>query len=573
MHRFDRTLKDSEGVVISRRATPHSGTILFVHPSYKTRHSLGLAHMVSVPPSHPIPDLQVVWFKRDLRVEDHRPLWRASRRGPVLPLYIAEPTIIGAADFSDAHWRFVRQCLFELRERLAALGQPLVVRTGKAVDVFEHLRSVVGAFTLWAHQETGNQRTYDRDRAVRGWAAEHGIEVHECRQHGVVRGPLDRDHWAAQWTEFMDEPAAPVPDRLRRLPVRPGPIPTGADLDLERGPYEVLQSGGETAAHETLQTFLHERGRNYRREMSSPLTAFEHCSRLSPHLCWGTISIRAVRNAAQKRKAELSALPKRVAADWRKSLSSFVSRLHWNGHFIQKLESAPRIEHESFIPAFDAVRKGAFDAARYEAWAAGETGYPLVDACMRALRATGYLNFRMRALLVSFASYDLWLDWRRFHDVLARRWIDYEPGIHFSQLQMQSGTTGINALRIYNPTKQARELDPDGTFIRRWVPELTGIPDAYLHTPWLTPKQVQYRAGCVIGRQYPKPIVHHDTAARRARNAIAEVRKRPEVQRQADEVLDQHGSRRRRRSHSSSGSRSAPTTPAQGPGEQQRLQL
>jgi len=489
----------------------------------------------------------------------------------VLPLYIAEPSIMGADDFSDAHWRFVRQCLFELRERLTALGQPLVVRTGEAVDVFEHLRAVVGAFTLWAHQETGNQRTYDRDRAVRGWAAGHGIEVHECRQHGVVRGPLDRDHWAEQWTAFMDEPAAPVPDGLRRLPVRPGPIPTSADLDLERGTYEVLQRGGEAAAHQTLNTFLYERGQNYRREMSSPVTAFEHCSRLSPHLCWGSISIRTVRNAARKRKGELSALPKHVASGWRKSLSSFVSRLHWNGHFIQKLESAPRIEHESFIPAFDAVRDGEFDTERYDAWKAGHTGYPLVDACMRALRATGYLNFRMRALLVSFASYDLWLDWRRFHDVLARRWIDYEPGIHFSQLQMQSGTTGINALRIYNPTKQARELDPDGRFIRRWVPELAGLPDAYLHTPWLTPKQVQQRVGCVISRQYPKPIVHHDTAARRARNTIAEVRKRPDVQRQADAVLDQHGSRRHRRSHS--GSKSARTKPAQGPGEQQSLQL
>ena len=533
-------------------------------------------------PSHPIPNVQVVWFKRDLRVTDHRPLWHAAQRGPVLPIFIAEPSIIGADDYSAAHWRFVRPSLAELRDRLAALGQPLVVRTGEAVDVFDRLRQVVGTFTLWAHQETGNELTFDRDRAVRAWAREHGIPVHEARQHGVVRGPLNRDGWAKQWRAFMDEDATPVPEALRPVPVRPGPIPSVRDLPLERSAHEALQAGGEAAAHRTLRSFLYQRGRRYRREMSSPVTAFTSCSRISPHICWGTISIRTVRNASMQRREELKALPTSEARDWRKSLSSFESRLHWNGHFIQKLESAPRIEQESFIPAFDRLREGDFDTERYDAWAAGATGYPLVDACMRALRATGYLNFRMRAMIVSFAAYDLWLDWRGFHDLLARRWIDYEPGIHFSQLQMQSGTTGINALRIYNPTKQARDLDPQGTFIRHWVPELSGIPDAYIHTPWLTPPQVQERAGCRIGAQYSKPVVNHKSASKHAREAIAEVRKRPQVQDEAAEIVEKHGSRRRRSSRSTrsrKGATSAQTKPAKGPGgasadgEQQSLEL
>jgi len=525
-----------------------------------------------VSPSHPISDLQVVWFKRDLRVNDHRPLWAAAKRGPVLPLFIAEPSIIGADDYSAAHWRFVRTSLAELRGRLAGLGQPLVVRTGEAVDVFDRLRQVVGTFTLWAHQETGNELTFHRDRAVRAWARENGIAVHESRQHGVVRGPLNRDGWAKQWRAFMDEDAVPPPESLRPVPVRPGRIPAVRDLPLEPTAHEALQDGGEAAAHRTLRTFLYERGRRYRREMSSPLTAFTSCSRISPHLCWGTISVRAVRNASADRREELQSLPKAEARDWRKSLSSFESRLHWNGHFIQKLESAPRIEHESFIPAFDRLRENAFDDERYQAWAEGETGYPLVDACMRALRTTGYLNFRMRALIVSFAAYDLWLDWRGFHDLLARRWIDYEPGIHFSQLQMQSGTTGINALRIYNPTKQAREHDPNGVFIRRWVPELTGLPDAYIHTPWLAPSQVQQRAGCRIGRQYPKPIVRHETASKRARDAIADVRKNPGVQEEAKEIVEKHGSRRRRSSRSRASKEKASKSASTG-GEQQSLGL
>jgi deoxyribodipyrimidine photo-lyase len=149
-------------------------------------------------------------------------------------------------------------------------------------------------------------------------------------------------------------------------------------------------------------------------------------------------------------------------------------------------------------------------------------------------------------MIVSFAAYDLWLDWRRLHPFLARHWVDYEPGIHLSQLQMQSGTTGINALRIYNPTKQGLDHDPDGLFIRRWVPELATVPLAYLHRPWLMPRGVQQQADCRLGADYPRPVVRHSAAAAQARARITAVRKRPATQQQVAEVLDQHGSRVRR---------------------------
>ena len=152
---------------------------------------------------------------------------------------------------------------------------------------------------------------------------------------------------------------------------------------------------------------------------------------------------------------------------------------------------------------------------------ASHVGKSLAWLQMRSLVATGWLTFRMRALLVSFAAYSLWLHWWPVGLHLARHFLDFEPGIHWSQLQMQSGTTGINTLRIYNPAKQAVDQDPHGIFIRRWLPELAGVPNTYLHEPWTMPAGVQQAAGCRIGKEYPAPIVDHTAAVREATRRLA----------------------------------------------------
>ena len=182
---------------------------------------------------------------------------------------------------------------------------------------------------------------------------------------------------------------------------------------------------------------------------------------------------------------------------------------------MQKLEDEPSIEFRNFARVCDGLRENDFNDATFTAWCEGRTGYPMVDACMRSLVATGWLNFRMRAMLVSFASYHLWLHWRQTGLFLARQFLDYEPGIHWSQMQMQSGTTGINTLRMYSPTKQAQDQDPEGLFIRRWVPDLSKVPLPYLATPWKMDESVQRLAGCMIGVDYPQPIVD-DKAAMKA---------------------------------------------------------
>ena len=492
------------------------------------------------------PPIQIVWFKRDLRVRDHAPLAQAALHPdlPVLPLYIAEPSLHAAPDFDSAHWTFLRQSLLDLRASLTALGQPLVVRTGEVIPVLEELRRHWDLRILWAHQETGNALTYARDLAVLRYAREHHLDFRELPSGGVIRRLRSRDGWSRRWEERMAAPPADPPARLLPLPIDPGPIPSLADLSLPPCRRSLAQPGGEATAHATLDSFLAGRGLRYHLEMSSPVTAFDSCSRLSPHLAYGTISTRLV---VQRLRATLAST---TNPDHRRALRAFDARLHWRDHFMQKLEDEPAIEHHNFVRGFDGLREPHFRSDFFDAWLAARTGYPMIDACLRSLAATGWINFRMRALLMSFAAYHLWLHWREPGLHLARLFVDYEPGIHWSQCQMQSGTTGINTLRIYNPTKQVLDHDPEGLFLRRWIPELRDTPTPLLATPWISPSSNPH---------YPPPIVDHATAVRQARARLAEFRRRPGVRDEIREVGRKHGSRKS--APATRRPRRSPTTP------------
>lgn len=490
--------------------------------------------------------MQLVWFKRDLRVHDHAPLAQAATRGSVLPLFIVEPALLTAPDFAPAHWSFIAECLHALRAELARLGQPLIVRVGEPTRVLAQLADELPIAQLWAYEETGNLLSYRRDQAVRRWARARGLRFVELPQRGVVRRLASRDHWDAAYEEALARPLVAAPAALRPFSpaLDPGPIPTHAELGLAPDTLVERQAGGEAAAHQLLNDFLGRRGANYHRALSSPLSAWEGCSRLSPYLAWGALSQGQAVRATRARISSVADNPDPADAHWLHPLQAFEARLRWRCHFIQKLESEPAIEDHNLVHAFDGMRPEQPDAALLSAWAAGLTGYPFVDACMRAVTATGWLNFRMRAMLVSFACFDLWQHWRAPGLVLARAWLDYEPGIHYSQLQMQSGTAGNATLRIYNPVKQGQDHDPDGLFVRRWVPELAGVPTSFVHAPWLMPRAMQLKVGCVVGRDYPAPIVDHEAAARRARAAIGAVRHRPGTAEEVAAVRERHGSRR-----------------------------
>ena len=494
--------------------------------------------------------LQVVWFKRDLRVEDHRPLWRAARGGaPVLALYVYEPELVNAPDFDASHLVFVNQALAELDAKLRALGGRLTRRTGRLPDVFDELHAEHGIAGLWSHEETGNALSFARDRRVAAWCRQHGVAWTEIPQHGVCRPHPGRDGWAQRWSARMAEPLPPAPRELNVIPaIEAGAIQAPADLGLPASTKTLAQPGGESHGRRLLDSFLERRGLDYRRAMSAPLPAWRACSRLSAHLAFGTVSMRQVFQATRERQREVAELVTSgvpVDTRWARSLASFQSRLRWHCHFMQKLEDEPSLEHRNLSRAYDGLREDHFNPVRFAAWAHGRTGYPMVDACMRALHRGGWINFRMRAMLASFAAYHLWLPWQPTSVFLARHFLDYEPGIHYSQFQMQSGTTGINSIRIYSPAKQVLDQDPHGDFIRRFVPELARVPTAFLAEPHLMPASMQAEAGCRIGREYPAPVVDHAAAYRQARERMGAIRRTEHARREAQRVYARHGSRER----------------------------
>ena len=501
--------------------------------------------------------LAIVWFKRDLRVGDHAPLVAAAARDRAIGLFIIEPEWLGSPECDRRHVAYTLACLQTLRADLAGLGLMLCVRVGSACDVLAALSAEVGKVVLLSHEETGTGWSYQRDLAVARWCRVNAVPWQEWTQTGVVRRLKSRRGWAARWAQRMNQPQAATSHlRFKSFSgLAEGSIPTLAELGLSAAPPWVdaftgdahSSMAGERAAWARMEQFLGGGAQGYRRALSSPLTAEDGCSRLSVYLAFGNVSMRSVHQATEARIAQCLLTGDKELA---RGLRGFAGRLRWHCHFMQKLEDEPAIEFQNFSRAHDGLRPGdgpPFDAAaeqRLNAWSQGQTGYPMVDACMRSLCTTGWLNFRMRAMLVSFASYHLWLHWRQAGLHLARQFLDFEPGIHWSQMQMQSGTTAINTLRIYSPTKQAHDQDPQGIFIRRWVPELERVPLAFLAQPWQMSEDEQIAAGCVIGRDYPAPIVTEKTALAHAKSVLYGLRKAPQARAEASAIAQKHGSRK-----------------------------
>jgi deoxyribodipyrimidine photo-lyase len=486
------------------------------------------------------------WIKRDFRLADNDALTMAlSDNDQVLPLFVFEEDLIAQADYSPMHVRAWQQALEDLRRRIRSRGGDVFVRTGDALDTFESLKSNWDFTRIYAHEETGNDWTYQRDIAVQNWCKHTDVAFTELPQNGVIRGLQSREKRQSIIRSRLFEPkvlSAPetfkFPSDFENSDVV-GSIPPLQNFfapdELDGIDFGQLQTVSETSARADLSSWLSKRGLGYLGGISSPNTAFTHGSRLSVHLAWGTISLRTVFAAIKRKREKLSGDKSIQAIQWRKSLRGMESRLHWHDHFIQRLESAPQMEFRPLNPAYDVIQYEN-DPELLQAWRYGQTGFPIIDACMRCLCATGFLNFRMRAMVVSFACFGLHLDWKTIHPYLAQIFLDYEPGIHLSQLQMQAGIVGINTIRVYSPTKQIIDQDPDCRFIKQWIPELRNF----------TPAEITSYEKTALG-EYPRPVVNFKARAKAMKDQIFAVRKSARGKTESAKVLKNHGSRRSRR--------------------------
>ena len=480
--------------------------------------------------------INIVWLKRDLRTQDHEPLFFAEKKNiPYIIIYIFDAQLLKHPDVGIRHLQFVYQSIEAMNIALEPYNKTVSVFYGTSLEVFKYLFEQYEIKNIFSYQETGIQKSWDRDKGVSNFLNNNGVLWQEFQQNGVIRGLKNRKNWAKRWKEFMQKPVLENTFKKTELPTPKHPFKLPEKLRRHLKSYPKLyQASGEKNAWRYLKSFVEDRGKNYQCHISKPTESRISCSRISPFISWGNLSIRQVFQYVSNHPN---------TQNYKRAFSAQLTRLHWHCHFIQKFEMECQYETRCINAGYELLKRRANDC-HIKAWKTAKTGYPLIDACMRALEQTGWINFRMRALLVSFFTLNLDQDWREGVYHLARLFLDYEPGIHYPQFQMQAGTTGINTIRLYNPIKNSKELDPDGIFIKKWLPELQNIPTEHIHEPWNMSSMEQSFSNVKIGKDYPMPIVNLSESAKAARTKVWEHRKHPLVQKENKRILNIHVKRR-----------------------------
>jgi deoxyribodipyrimidine photo-lyase len=458
--------------------------------------------------------ITVFWFKRDLRIHDNEALMVAlSLNRPLLLVYLLEPSILRDEHTDERHIRFIKESIADLNRRLEPFGTRVLCLEEEVIDALSTIHSTHSIDTLVSTRETGLDVTFQRDRRVAAYCASAGIRWVETRYNGIRRGLRDRSPWLDHWEAYVSKTVA-RPD-LAQATFLP-------ESDLYRlestlrtfstdTPSHMMQKGGRTEAERWMDSFFGDRITRYSASVSKPGLSESGASKVSAYLAWGNLSVRELVHRAM------------AAKNPPKAVFTFVSRLRLQSYFIQKFESHPSTQFRPFLKEYEAFRMPK-NEAHIAAWKEGRTGYPLVDACMRCLVETGYLNFRMRSLLFSFYAHHLFQHLEHIGAWLARQFLDFEPGIHYGQLQTQSGFTGSSVVRIFNPTKNAHEYDERAEFIQRWVPELRALPPSLAIEPWqLTPME-EMMYGFQVGVDYPARIVDVELTRRQTMEAHERLR-------------------------------------------------
>ncbi len=485
--------------------------------------------------------INVVWLKRDLRLEDNEAISNAlnsNRR--TLILYVFEHILLNDAHYSPRHFNFIKESIRDIDNKLKAHNTKVLSVTSDVQGALNLIQEFYKIDTIFSHVETGLLITYNRDKEISRYCRNNLITWKESKNNGVERGLVNRDNWFENWENYMNASQhsfQPKPNQLLEVDDIKKLEKLFVTADLTTPEITSFQKGGTTTGWKYANSFFENRHQEYMFNISKPEASRTSCSRISPYIAWGNLSIRQVFQKAKTLREQ--------STD-RRHIGAFISRLRWQAHFIQKFEMEHTMENASVNKGFHKLKK-SISEEYIKAWKEGQTGFPLVDASMRCLLETGYVNFRMRAMLASFFTHILWQPWQAATTHLSQQFLDFEPGIHFPQLQMQAGETGINNLRIYNPTINSLKHDPEATFIRKWVPELAELDTPFVHEPYLMTEMEQQMNNFILGETYPKPIVDIKKNRKHATDILWRLQKDPEVVKESNRILKRHTLRDRQR--------------------------
>ncbi len=437
--------------------------------------------------------------------------------------------MIASEDSSNRHLQFVYHSIIQLNQQLKDYNRKVEIFHGEALQVFEFLSETFILKNIFSHEESGVLKTWERDKAVANFLELNTIKWVQSQKDGILRGLKNRKSWDKKWHEYINTPVIINSYSTQESIIFENQFSLPQELFkiLEIYPEEYLKAG-EDYAWRYLKSFCEDRGKNYNRFISKPLESRKSCARISPYLAWGNLSIKQTYHFVQNHP------------NYEKHSRAFegmLTRLIWHDHFIQKFETDCSYQNLCINKGYESL-EFSNNPTYLQAWKEGNTGLPLVDACMRCLIKTGWINFRMRAMVVSVLCHHLDCDWRLGMYHLAQLFLDYEPGIHYPQFQMQAGTTGVNIIRIYNPIKQSQDHDAKGIFIKQWIPELSDVPIEFIHEPWKMTTLDKVFLG--IDSIYPDPIVDLEKSGKYAREKIWGHRENLLVQKENKRILKIH---------------------------------